>query len=360
MSDEAAGEAGEGGLPEALARVLGDYERHLVSERDLAAAHRPRLPRRHRRACSTTRRGSASTDVAELDLRTLRSWLAKQQTPGRVAHDDRPPGHRRPGLHRLARTAPAGCPTDPGAALGLAQEAQDPAAGAARRRGRGADPGRRRRCADDGSPVGLRDVAMLELLYATGIRVGELVGLDIDDVDRRAPGRPGVRQGPQGALRALRHARPAGRVDRWLDAGPARSCGSRVPGRRCSSARGAAGSTSAPSATLVHRRIADVPGRARHRPARPAPHRGHPPARGRRRPALGPGAARPRLAGDDAALHPRHHRPAAPGLPAGPPAGLSAGRPLGRRRPRRRTGSSQSSGRRPAVERRASTGSRAR
>jgi integrase/recombinase XerC len=37
--------------------------------------------------------------------------------------------------------------------------------------------------ADDGDPMGLRDVAMLELLYATGIRVGELVRLDIDDVD---------------------------------------------------------------------------------------------------------------------------------------------------------------------------------
>ena len=37
--------------------------------------------------------------------------------------------------------------------------------------------------ADDEDVVHLRDRAMLELLYATGIRVGELVGLDIDDVD---------------------------------------------------------------------------------------------------------------------------------------------------------------------------------
>ncbi|MEN2744732.1 tyrosine recombinase XerC [Sinomonas halotolerans] len=36
---------------------------------------------------------------------------------------------------------------------------------------------------EDGGPVAVRDLALVELLYATGVRVGELVGLDVDDVD---------------------------------------------------------------------------------------------------------------------------------------------------------------------------------
>ena len=37
--------------------------------------------------------------------------------------------------------------------------------------------------AEDGAATDLRDLAVFELLYASAIRVGELVGLDIDDVD---------------------------------------------------------------------------------------------------------------------------------------------------------------------------------
>jgi integrase/recombinase XerC len=39
---------------------------------------------------------------------------------------------------------------------------------------------------DVSTPLGLRDRAFLELLYASGLRIAELVGIDIDDVELRA------------------------------------------------------------------------------------------------------------------------------------------------------------------------------
>jgi len=36
------------------------------------------------------------------------------------------------------------------------------------------------------SPLGIRDRAWLELLYASGLRIGELVGIDVDEIELRA------------------------------------------------------------------------------------------------------------------------------------------------------------------------------
>lgn len=39
---------------------------------------------------------------------------------------------------------------------------------------------------DESTPLGLRDRAWLELMYASGLRISELVGIDLDDVELRA------------------------------------------------------------------------------------------------------------------------------------------------------------------------------
>jgi len=64
----------------------------------------------------------------------------------------------------------------------------------------------------------LRDTAVMELLYATGIRVSELCGLDVDDVDM---GRRTIRVLGKGAKeRVVPFGVPAGReVARWREAG---------------------------------------------------------------------------------------------------------------------------------------------
>jgi integrase/recombinase XerC len=112
--------------------------------------------------------------------------------------------------------------------------------------------------ADDGSATGLRDVAMLEVLYATGIRVGELVALDLDDLDR---GRNVLRVFGKGRKeRTVPFGHPAARaVDAWLSHGRPQLL---APGAGAALFLGARGGRIDQRAvrTVVHRRIADVPG----------------------------------------------------------------------------------------------------
>lgn len=72
--------------------------------------------------------------------------------------------------------------------------------------------------ATDDDPIALRDHAALEILYATGIRVSELVGLDIDDLD---PRRRTLRvRGKGDRERTVPYGLPADRaVSAWTERG---------------------------------------------------------------------------------------------------------------------------------------------
>ena len=83
VSEATASDQGTGeGLPESFVRLLGDYERHLVSERDLAP-HTVRAYLGDIAGLLDHCRRLGITEVTDLDLRTLRSWLARLQTTGR-------------------------------------------------------------------------------------------------------------------------------------------------------------------------------------------------------------------------------------------------------------------------------------
>ena len=73
--------------------------------------------------------------------------------------------------------------------------------------------------ADGDEPLARRDRALLELLYASGLRVGELVGLDWGDIDLEA--RVLRVLGKGGRERMVPFGRPAAAaLERWLEAWP--------------------------------------------------------------------------------------------------------------------------------------------
>jgi integrase/recombinase XerC len=242
-------------LPEPMAQVLADYERHLVAERDLT----PHTVRAYLGDISGMLVHAARlghTEVATLDIRTLRSWLALQQTRGRA----RTTMSRRATAVRVFtawahRTGLA--ESDPGALLGSpkAHRTLPPALRVDEARALLEAAARH---ADDGTPVGIRDVAVIELLYATGIRVGELCGLDVDDVDHE---RRVVRVLGKGRKeRTVPFGTPAEQaLGQWLTRGRPRLA---VPGSGPALFLGARGGRLDQRAvrSLVHARLADVPG----------------------------------------------------------------------------------------------------
>ncbi|MCZ2816717.1 tyrosine recombinase XerC [Modestobacter sp. VKM Ac-2984] len=173
-------------LPPALEESLAGWEEHLRLQRDLSE-HTVRayvgdvvslLDHLARRSGRT---------VADLDLATLRSWLAHGRTRG----DSRSTTARRAAS---ARSFTAHLRRSGQVAEDVGLRLASPRAHRTLPGVLGADQARTvleeaaRPSAEEETPAEAalrsRNVLVLELLYATGMRVGELVGLDVDDVDR--------------------------------------------------------------------------------------------------------------------------------------------------------------------------------
>jgi integrase/recombinase XerC len=218
-------------LPPTVVEVLDAYERHLALERGLSAhtvraylgdavsllgfLHgRPVLGPAEDAQPELDR--SRGRGVDALDLQVLRAWLAAQRTAGasRTTLARRSAAARAftAWAHRRGHLE-----TDPGARLASPRPhrtlpsvlRQDQASDLLQASGSGA--------AEQDS-VALRDHALLELLYATGIRVSELCGLDVGDVDldRRVV----VVLGKGGKERTVPFGEPAARAVRdWMELG---------------------------------------------------------------------------------------------------------------------------------------------
>ncbi len=121
------------------------------------------------------------SDLADVKLSDLRSWLAHQSESGASrATIARRAASARAFLRWAARTGVIAA--DPSLRL-VAPRRLKSLPGVLKQDEMSALLDVAAVAADDQDAIHLRDRAMLELLYASGIRVGELVGLDIDDVD---------------------------------------------------------------------------------------------------------------------------------------------------------------------------------
>jgi integrase/recombinase XerC len=162
--------------------VLDDYQRFLLAERGLS----PHTSRAYRGdlyslfAYLRDERGVIELDEVELD--DLRGWLAQQS---------RRSGAARASVARRAASARSFFTW----ATRSGRITIDPSVRLVAPRRTRHLPGVLRQAeatelmhvaaiaADDADPISARDRAMVELLYASGLRVSELAGCDVDDVD---------------------------------------------------------------------------------------------------------------------------------------------------------------------------------
>ena len=164
-----------------FSQVISDFERYLEQERNLSV-HTVRAYMGDLTSLADHLQSLGLASISKLELVHLRSWLANQQVKGasrttisrravsirlftkwafknKYLSDDVGASLVTPKAHR---TLPDVLNIDE------AKTAMDSMA---------------TRATQEETPLTLRDVAMVELLYATGARVAELCGLDLGDID---------------------------------------------------------------------------------------------------------------------------------------------------------------------------------
>jgi integrase/recombinase XerC len=180
VQTDAATDTAPGGVPEAFTAAMHAFGRHLEAERG-RSRHTVRAYLADVAGLLAWAAEGGTTDLDGLDLALLRAWLARMNAAGLA----RSTLARRASAARAftawaARTGRLRL--DPAVRLQAPRPARHlPTVLRREQAARLLDLAQVR--ADDADPVHLRDRAALELLYGTGIRVGELVGLDVDDVD---------------------------------------------------------------------------------------------------------------------------------------------------------------------------------
>ena len=238
-------------LPPALAAAADGFVRHLELERG-RSPHTVRAYAGDVALLLDHASRLGVTEPADVDLAVLRSWLARLRSSGAARTTLARRGSAARSFTAWAHRRGL-LPSDPGALLATPKghrplpDVLQP------------DEASRLVDAIDGhTPADLRDRAALELLYATGIRVGELCGLDVDDVDR---GRRVVRVlGKGNKERSVPYGGPADdALDAWLTRGrPAWAAVGSGPALLL----GARGGRVDPRTirSVVHQRLAAVPG----------------------------------------------------------------------------------------------------
>jgi integrase/recombinase XerC len=239
------------GLPDRLGAAVDAYERHLRLEAN-RSKHTVRAYVGDVVGLLDHLSRLGGADLADLDLQVLRGWLAVLRNRGlaRTTLARRSASLRTftGWARRTGRT-----PVDAGALLSSprAHRTLPPVLDAA-------EAAAVMGAADDATPRGIRDRALVELLYATGIRVAELVGLDVDDLDRRR--RVVTVVGKGNKQRTVPYGLAADRaLDAWLTTGrPAHASERSGPALFL----GARGKRIDPRAVraVVHRRVSAVDG----------------------------------------------------------------------------------------------------